>query len=154
MDKPLAPAPAVARPASPETAQHRGTGSLDKAAQTAPPPLTVHFAVMSSRLGGKDRRSLDQLARRLRQSADSTVVVDGHTDNSGLEAYNYRLSHLRAASVKRYLVSRGVPSRRLSMIWHGPVSPVADNASIVGRKENRRAVIMVTMRVGDAGGVK
>ena len=40
------------------------------------------------------------------------------------------------------------------MIWHGPVSPVADNASIVGRKENRRAVIMVTMRVGDAGGVK
>lgn len=121
----------------------------NKPAPVAPPPLTVYFDINSSKINGESLESLDAIADSLRLSADLTVVVEGHSDSRGKLAYNYRLSHLRAESVRRYLVKRGVQARRLSVINHGPMRPVAENRTQKGSEKNRRAVVKVTTDTRD-----
>jgi OmpA-OmpF porin, OOP family len=84
-------------------------------------------------------RVLDQVARLLQDHPElAHVRVEGHTDNVGAAAYNKDLSARRAASVVRYLVSKGVAAGRLSAAGYGFERPVATNATALGRTRNRR----------------
>jgi OmpA-OmpF porin, OOP family len=84
-------------------------------------------------------RVLDQVAKLLQDHPElARVRVEGHTDNVGAAAYNKDLSARRAASVVRYLVSRGVAAGRLSAAGYGFEQPVATNATALGRARNRR----------------
>ncbi|MBK6635569.1 MAG: OmpA family protein [Chitinophagaceae bacterium] len=70
--------------------------------------------------------------------------MDGHTDSQGKDEYNQTLSEERAASVRAYLVSKGIDESRLSSAGYGETTPVADNKTAAGRAKNRR--VEMTLR--------
>jgi len=86
-------------------------------------------------------QNLSRLVVFLKEYPDRQVLVEGHTDSSGSEAYNQQLSERRAASVKNFLVQRGVASQRINILGHGEHRPVATNATPEGRRMNRRVQI-------------
>ena len=69
------------------------------------------------------------------------VIATGHTDSVGTDAYNQKLSERRAAAVKDYLVSKGIPSAKITTIGKGESQPVATNKTAEGRQKNRRVDI-------------
>lgn len=73
------------------------------------------------------------------------LVVAGHTDSEGEDAYNQRLSEQRAEAVMQWLTGKGVDAARLTSEGLGESRPVADNGSDAGRALNRR----VQLRVAD-----
>ncbi len=103
----------------------------------------VLFAVDSATLDGYSRGSLDEVAGVLLEFKKTAVVVQGHTDSTGSEEYNERLSRRRADAVRGHLVGRGVAPGRLSAIGYGESQPVASNATPGGRALNRRVDILL-----------
>ena len=67
--------------------------------------------------------------------------VEGHTDSSGSDSYNMKLSKERAASVASWLEENGVPSNRLTSEGYGETQPIATNSTAQGRQDNRRVEI-------------
>ncbi|MDJ0788838.1 MAG: OmpA family protein [Myxococcota bacterium] len=72
-----------------------------------------------------------------------SLLVEGHTDDSGVLEYNFDLSRRRAEAVKAELVEAGVPPERVTTVGYGPVYPVATNAVATGRAQNRRVEVVV-----------
>jgi outer membrane protein OmpA-like peptidoglycan-associated protein len=83
------------------------------------------------------------LAGSLNQYPGTDIKVIGHTDNKGTETYNQGLSERRAAAVKAYAVSQGVPSSRLITLGKGFSEPIADNSTEEGRAANRRVEVVI-----------
>ena len=69
------------------------------------------------------------------------VIATGHTDSIGTDEYNQKLSERRAAAVKDYLVSKGMPAAKITTIGKGESQPVATNKTAEGRQKNRRVDI-------------
>jgi len=86
---------------------------------------------------------LDSVIGVMKKNPGMTLVLAGHTDNVGNEAYNINLSHQRSEAVKSYLTSRGVDAARLSLKWYGYTRPTAGNDSEDGRALNRRVELVV-----------
>ena len=103
---------------------------------------TFDFNKAVLKADGKNK--LDALADSLKGVAVDVVIVVGHTDSVGSDAYNQRLSLARANSVKSYLVSKGMVSERIRTEGRGESQPVADNSTEEGRARNRRVEIQVT----------
>ena len=85
--------------------------------------------------------SLDGLATLLKSHNDWSVILKGYTDNSGQAAKNLQLSKDRAASVKAYLVNKGVTASKVQSFGYGSANPIASNATLAGRAKNRRVEI-------------
>lgn len=85
--------------------------------------------------------SLDGLAMLLKSHNEWSVILKGYTDNSGNAAKNLQLSKDRAASVKNYLIGKGVPASHMQSFGYGSADPVASNATLAGRAKNRRVEI-------------
>ncbi len=100
---------------------------------------TDNFDFDSANLKPKMKQALDGIASKIKGASLSTVVVTGHTDSIGSEAYNQDLSERRAKSAARYLRSKGVTG--ISTRGAGETQPVASNATDAGRAKNRRVVI-------------
>jgi outer membrane protein OmpA-like peptidoglycan-associated protein len=92
--------------------------------------------------------TIDRLSKFLDQNADTRLIIEGHTDSQGSDAYNEELSRRRAQAVADDLVSRGVASSRLEVLGRGEGYPVADNSTSAGRQQNRRVEIVFS----DEGG--
>lgn len=90
------------------------------------------------------RNTLTKIADQLRLNEDTKVAVEGHTDSVGSEEMNQSLSEKRAAAVRDYLVSRGVPAARITMSGQGEASPVATNDTAAGRQQNRRVELVIS----------
>jgi OOP family OmpA-OmpF porin len=69
------------------------------------------------------------------------IIVTGHTDSVGSEAYNQKLSERRANTVKDYMVSKGIAAAKITTIGKGELQPVATNKTKEGRQKNRRTDI-------------
>ena len=67
----------------------------------------------------------------------------GHTDSTGSDAINNPLSQRRADAAKAYLVSQGVAASRIATSGAGSTQPIASNATVDGRAQNRRVEIFV-----------
>jgi outer membrane protein OmpA-like peptidoglycan-associated protein len=91
--------------------------------------------------GAKD--NLSQLAGVLQKYAQTNLIIVGHTDDTGSEAYNQRLSEQRADAVRDYIVHGGVGSERLQARGMGETRPVASNETADGRTQNRRVEIQI-----------
>eukprot|EP01136_Pigoraptor_vietnamica_P044452 Opistho-1_new@21212 len=89
------------------------------------------------------KTNIQTLAASLNKYPGTDIQVIGHTDSRGTEEYNMGLSQKRAAAVKAYAVSQGVPSSRLITIGKGFAEPIADNATEEGRAANRRVEIVI-----------
>ncbi len=87
--------------------------------------------------------NLQELARSLNKFGNSNVLIVGHTDSQGDDAYNMSLSQRRANSASAYLQSQGVPSTRISTSGRGEAEPVASNDTEAGRSQNRRVEVAI-----------
>lgn len=86
---------------------------------------------------------LDEIADALLKQPDVNIVIEGHTDWIGTEAYNQKLSERRAKAVYDYLLGKGIESARMETIGYGETLPAVSNLTDEGRMLNRRAVINV-----------
>lgn len=87
---------------------------------------------------------LDQVATALLETQDRKLVIEGHTDADGEEAYNMDLSQRRADAVRHYLVGRGYDPELISSNGIGEARPIADNGTPEGKANNRRVEIIVS----------
>ncbi|MFM9924030.1 OmpA family protein [Variovorax sp. H27-G14] len=86
---------------------------------------------------------LDKVAAGLKSATAASVRVIGHTDSTGREEGNERLSVSRADSVRNHLVGRGVSTTVITTDGRGSREPLADNGTAAGRAQNRRVEIFV-----------
>jgi OOP family OmpA-OmpF porin len=82
---------------------------------------------------------LKRVADYLKKYPETTVAIEGNTDNVGGKKYNQKLSERRAESVKDYLVKKlGVDASKISSVGYGMSKPIADNKTAEGKQKNRR----------------
>lgn len=93
---------------------------------------------------GKAR--LDELAANIHNVELRSILIVGHTDSIGTDAYNQGLSERRAATVRRYLVDKGVPGSIIETRGMGESQPIASNKTREGRAKNRRVEVTVKGR--------
>jgi outer membrane protein OmpA-like peptidoglycan-associated protein len=105
---------------------------------------SIFFVTASSKLLAKSYSKLNDVVAILNENPTYKVQIDGHTDSQGKDDYNQTLSDDRAASVKAYLVSKGIDESRLSSTGYGETTPIADNNTAAGRAKNRR--VEMTLR--------
>jgi OOP family OmpA-OmpF porin len=100
------------------------------------------FDFDSATLKPEMKAALEDVAARVKASAgDETLDIVGHTDSTGPEAYNQKLSERRAAAVADYLVAAGLDGSRMNTSGMGESSPIDTNATREGRARNRRVEI-------------
>ncbi|MHB0775008.1 OmpA family protein [Halomonas sp. WWR20] len=107
-------------------------------------PNSVTFGFDSSELQTSARQALNDVNAVLREYPDTRITVAGHTDSTGSDSYNQRLSEQRAQTVAQYLTQGGVASSRINAVGYGESQPVASNESETGRAQNRRVEITLT----------
>lgn len=120
------------------------------AAPPPAPPAPVKVTLQTDTLFDFDRSvikpegrvRLADFARQLQTIRSDVVIVIGHTDSIGSDAYNMRLGQRRAEAVRAFLISQGV-RQRIDASSRGEREPVADNRTAAGRAKNRRVVIEV-----------
>jgi len=86
---------------------------------------------------------LDHLFEQLVSYSDLSIVIEGHTDNMGTFEYNMQLSLLRAQSVVKYLMDKGLSSDRIHFEGYGYTRPLSDNRTETGRQLNRRVAFRI-----------
>jgi len=106
-------------------------------------PQDILFALDSAAVRSDLRRDLGVVAGNLQAYPNSTISIEGHTDNTGTANYNRILSQRRANAVADILVNNGVPPARLYAVGRGENEPVASNLSATGRAQNRRVEIVI-----------
>lgn len=112
----------------------------------------VLFGLNDATLLPSAKRRLDAISDALRAMESTELVVEGHTDAAGSDAYNLDLSRRRAEAVREHLLARGVDPRQVRAVGVGEARPVASNASPDGRAENRRVeIVLPDFGVGGAG---
>jgi outer membrane protein OmpA-like peptidoglycan-associated protein len=79
----------------------------------------------------------------LQENPTRNVVIEGHTDNIGSDAYNQDLSERRAEAVRDFLLQNGIRAERVTAQGRGKSYPVASNDTEVGRQQNRRVEITI-----------
>jgi len=75
--------------------------------------------------------------------SELNLRIEGHTDSTGREEFNLRLSQQRAETVRAFIAGNGVATARIIARGYGPSRPVADNGTVEGRARNRRVEIVV-----------
>jgi len=111
---------------------------------TAGPTQSVTFKVNSSTLDASAKSTLDGVAGQVSSLQSGFMVeIQGFASSDGDENYNVTLSERRAEAVQRYLVSKGVPLFRVSIVGLGTDKPVGDNKTRDGRQQNRRVEVRV-----------
>jgi outer membrane protein OmpA-like peptidoglycan-associated protein len=103
----------------------------------------ILFDFDSATLSLEARDELDQFADIMNRYPKTAILVQGHTDSTGSEDYNQRLSERRADAVVDRLSYGGVASDRMAAVGYGERHPVADNGTDRGRSQNRRVNILV-----------
>ena len=89
------------------------------------------------------RKNLATLATSLEKYPNTDLMIVGHTDGTGPDAYNMTLSERRAASASSYLAAQGVSRVRLRSTGRGESEPLAPNDSEATRQKNRRVEVAI-----------
>ena len=103
--------------------------------------LIINFTQSSNDFSDEAYELLDRFAETIFQTPDAEIIIKGYTDTSGSESHNLRLSVFRANIVKSYFVGQGINPAKIKSFGMGSESPIESNATIQGRKANRRIEI-------------
>lgn len=103
----------------------------------------ILFPFDSATLKPEARDNLRELARSLRENAQTDVLIVGHTDSTGRDEYNDGLSRRRASTAASFLGGQGVARDRLRTEGRGESEPVASNEDEPGRQRNRRVEVAI-----------
>ncbi len=98
----------------------------------------IFFETNSDKLKVASLAQLDELTSILKKYEASNLLIEGHADSQGDDAYNLELSQKRTESVKNYLMEQGILESRLTGKGFGESVPIADNGTSTGRAKNRR----------------
>jgi len=85
---------------------------------------------------------LEEVLTVLKGEPGWKLTIEGHTDSTGSDSHNQTLSQQRTEAVKAYLVAGGIGADRLQTKGFGESKPVADNATELGRAQNRRVELV------------
>ena len=103
----------------------------------------IYFALNRTEILETSGEDLQTLYTFLTDNPTLRILITGHTDSQGSEAYNQRLSEGRAASVKKAMVERGIDPNRILTAGKGESEPIDTNATAEGRQNNRRVEVAV-----------
>jgi outer membrane protein OmpA-like peptidoglycan-associated protein len=103
----------------------------------------ILFDVNSSTLKEDAKTNISKLSTILKKYSDTNILVEGHTDSDGTDAYNQALSERRAASVSGFAKGQGVAGERFTTVGYGESQPVASNETVDGKAKNRRVDIAI-----------
>jgi outer membrane protein OmpA-like peptidoglycan-associated protein len=106
-------------------------------------PSGILFPFNSTEILPAGKSNLQQLASSLEKYPNSDVLIVGHTDSVGTDAYNLDLSQRRALAASAYLQSLSVPANRLRTAGKGKSEPIQPNDTEEGRARNRRVEIAI-----------
>jgi outer membrane protein OmpA-like peptidoglycan-associated protein len=106
----------------------------------------VQFAVNSYKLRPQLYPTLDSIASFLQKNPSTKIEISGHTDSTGKEEQNLKLSENRADAVAEYIVDKGIATSRVSFNGYGSSRPIATNDTEQGRRRNRRVEILIHNR--------
>ena len=101
------------------------------------------FDFDSDRVRQEAATNLRNLASSLGEYPNTDLLIVGHTDSDGPDAYNWNLSDRRAMSAANYLASQGVARTRLRTAGRGETEPVTSNDTDAGRQQNRRVEVAI-----------
>jgi OOP family OmpA-OmpF porin len=104
--------------------------------------LNIEFASNSSIIAPRYAAEMRRAAEFSRAHPEKVLLVEGHTDNTGSDEVNRKLSQHRADTVRWILVrDYGVDATKIKAKGFGESKPVGDNNTIEGRKSNRRVLV-------------
>ncbi|WP_210545210.1 outer membrane protein OmpA [Rhodoferax sp. PAMC 29310] len=152
-DGAIVAAPAAApAPVTPKAAEPMAPKAAAPAPAAAPMPVAAAKVTYASDaffdfdkavLKPEGKAKLDDLVGKVKGINLEVIIAVGHTDATGADAYNQKLSVKRSEAVKAYLVSKGIEKNRVYTEGKGEAQPVADNKTRDGRSKNRRVEIEV-----------
>ena len=116
----------------------------DEQQQTIDMQMQIFFDFDKYDIKVTEAVKLQRLGDVFRKYPENIVVIEGHTDSQGTDAYNLALSRNRAASVEIYLRQMNLNIASLSSVGYGESQPIADNMTEAGRAQNRRVEIKIT----------
>ncbi len=125
-------APTMVRPVTDSV-----TNALNELAQF------IYFETNKATLTPSSTGGLQKIVALLKTRSFSSLVIEGHTDNTGTDRRNAALSKERAQTVLNYLTKAGIDVKKLTAKGFGATRPVADNATAEGRAQNRRTVFVL-----------
>lgn len=103
----------------------------------------VYFDTNKYNINTASATTLNKLAGIFKEYADTNILVEGHTDNTGPDDYNMTLSKQRAQAVTSFLSDQGITSGRFTTNWYGEDQPKYDNTTVEGRAKNRRVELAI-----------
>lgn len=106
--------------------------------------MGVYFDFDKSDITANSKLALTKLVQIFKEYPETNLLVEGHTDDKGADAYNLALSERRAKAVGNYLKAEGISPARLTINWYGEVQPKVANTDDVNRAENRRVEFGIT----------
>ena len=128
------------------TAGGAGTRPAVKDFREVPDMADIHFDFDRADIRETDAKVLDANAVWLKAHADHLVLIEGHCDERGTSEYNTALGDRRAKATLNYLVSRGVPASRITVISYGEERPTCKQQADECWAKNRRAHFLVRPR--------
>ena len=102
----------------------------------------IQFKSGSAKLTAGGNKTLNKVAKLLKQLPNVNLEIQGHTDDVGKPEKNQKMSEQRAQAVVKYLVKKGIDAERLRAVGYGPDKPIADNKTKKGRALNRRVELV------------
>lgn len=103
----------------------------------------VFFDTEQYSINAESEATLDALVDILKEYPNSNILIEGHTDSTGADAYNLTLSKNRAQAVTNFFVQNGIDPGRLTTKWYGETQPKYDNSTVEGRAKNRRVELAI-----------
>lgn len=100
---------------------------------------SVNFDYDKSALGGEAKKTIKGNVEWMKNNKETKVQIEGHCDARGSIEYNLALGERRAKAVKDYMISLGIPGKRLSVISYGKERPLVSGESEADYAKNRRA---------------
>lgn len=104
----------------------------------------VYFETNKYAITANSKLALDKLQKIFTEYPETNILIEGHTDDVGSEAYNLSLSQKRAEAVGNYLKSVGIAASRFTVKWYGETQPSVDNSTPENRALNRRVQFIIT----------
>jgi len=103
----------------------------------------VYFDTNKYNINAASETLLNKMVAILNEYPDTNLIIVGHTDSTGADAYNMTLSQNRAFAVTNFFTNKGLTATRFTTNWFGEEQPIADNATAEGRSKNRRVNIAI-----------
>ena len=126
-------------------AENYGCPMVTEAVQKAITDLAraIYFKTGKSTFTDETTIRMESVSKILSEYTASNFMVEGHTDSTGSDAINKKISQERAEAVMNYLVSQGFPAENIKAVGYGSSKPIGDNKTQKGRQANRRVEIFM-----------